>query len=120
MFRDKINVDSADLHMFFTWDIEVDLPELNADSQECVFAPKGTRLSFIEDDRKDSGVNTKRTVLHEMGHHFFLDHEKHDTDRLMYWSVRGTGSALTKDEILRDQQACSEGCARSASGRRNV
>jgi hypothetical protein len=99
LLKSKVQLSSADLHVFLLWSIEVDDPDISGNV--CGFCPKGTRMGAIEDDEAHApGISASHTLTHELGHHFFLSHADGDSNNLMYFDAKALGEKLTKDQIL--------------------
>ena len=99
LLKSKVQLPSADLHVFLMWSIEVDDPEIGGNV--CGFCPKGARMCAIEDDDAHSpGITSGHTLAHELGHHFFLSHDLNNKENLLFFEAKNPATKLTKDQIL--------------------
>jgi hypothetical protein len=108
LLQSKVNLASADLHVFLIWSLESREPERSDSStrNDLGYTPKGRGICAIEDDRSHSpGLRAGLILAHELGHFLGLRHDNagvmEDKGNLMH-GVMSPGSAarLTKDQIL--------------------
>src|ERR1051326_8939961 len=91
--------DSADLKVFFVWEIQRPIPNWDTDATTRTIgsAHNGETGAILFED--DAGPDQMLSLAHEIGHHMGLSHNEGNRVDLM-WPVTGErGLNLTKDEV---------------------
>jgi hypothetical protein len=106
LLQSKVNLTSADLHVFLIWSLESEDPPREDDSQrnDMGYTPKGRGICAIEDDRSHSpGRSAGLIFAHELGHFLGLRHDDADALKDNTNLMHGMMSANTTDRLAKAQ-----------------